>query len=222
MSLEAYRAHQGTMRAFLDSQGQVMARLLSLEKALKTGDPRAAFYSFQSTALRGFRPAIPFCKRCRFRWADTPSPRDQLPPRVTNPGLTACFWLFRALPNIAASLERLLGEKGALAATLPVISLSSPDALKSAAEEIRARLGPIAGIVFAQGIGRDRNARESRGMAESKPDRGQSVVFSSASLRKGFAGMQGAGSGAQCDGRLLRTQRGRLAESSDKWRCSSV
>jgi hypothetical protein len=54
MSLEAYRAHQGTMRAFLDSQGQVLGRLLSLEKAVKTGDQEAVFTPLQSMAPPAF------------------------------------------------------------------------------------------------------------------------------------------------------------------------
>ena len=56
--------------------------------------------------------------------------------------------------------------------------------MKSAVKEIRARMGPIAGIVFAQGIGRTEMPDKSERMAESKPDRGQSLVFSSASLRQ--------------------------------------
>ena len=153
MSLEAYRAHQGTMRAFLDSQGQVMARLLSLEKAVKTRDQEAVFTPLQSMASPAFAPQpsregmpVPMG---RYTISSRPIPAARDKSR-----LGGAFLIASGSPEIAVSLERVLRGKGARAATLPVVSLSSPDTLNSAAEEARARLGPVAGIVFAQGIGR--------------------------------------------------------------------
>ncbi len=152
MSLEAYCAHQGTMRAFLDSQGQVMARLLALENALKVGDPKPPFTPSESTGPAAFARQSPSqeipitISRYTFSSRPTPATRDKS-------RLDGVYLVVSRSPELAASLERLLGENGAVATTLPVISLNSPDPLKKAVEAIRARLGPIAGIVFAQTIG---------------------------------------------------------------------
>ena len=153
MSLEAYRAHQGTMRAFLDSQGQVMARLLALDSALKAGNEEAFFSPSQFTARAAFATQSPpeeapiSISRYTFSSRAIPATRDKS-------RLESVYLVVSRSPEIATSLERLLGENGALATTLPIISLNSADALKKAVEAIRARLGPIAGIVFAQAIGR--------------------------------------------------------------------
>jgi NAD(P)-dependent dehydrogenase (short-subunit alcohol dehydrogenase family) len=153
MSLEAYRAHQETMRAFLDSQGHVISRLLSLQKALKTADQKAVFSPLQSMAPPAFVPHRPReempVAMGRYIFSSRPIPATRDKSR-----LGGAFLIVSRSPEIAASLERVLRGKGALAATLPVVSFSSPDALKSAAKETRARLGPVSGIVFAQGIGR--------------------------------------------------------------------
>ena len=102
MSLEVYRAHQRTMRAFLDSQGQVMARLLSLEKALKIWRTNGSFLlRYNRTALPAFVPHSPREEMPDRQWADIIRPRGRPSPNVeTNPGWAASFWLFRALAEI--------------------------------------------------------------------------------------------------------------------------
>ena len=125
MSLEAYRAHQGTMRAFLDSQGQVMARLLALENALKAGDQKPLFPPSQSTGPAAFAQQSPpqeipiTISRYTFSSRPTPATRDKS-------RLDGVYLVVSRSPDIATSLERLLREKGALAATLPVHFLDQP------------------------------------------------------------------------------------------------
>jgi NAD(P)-dependent dehydrogenase (short-subunit alcohol dehydrogenase family) len=143
------------MRAFLDSQGQVLARFLALERALRPEEVReVAFSTSQSTAPPSLGPQSSYEEMpdsiCRYAFASRPKPATR-----NKALLNGTFLIASSSPEIGASLERILRGKGALAATLPIASLANRDALYTATEEIRDRLGPVTGIVFAQGIGRN-------------------------------------------------------------------
>ena len=120
MSLEAYRAHQGTMRTFLDSQGQVIARLLALENALKAVEQEKAFSPSHLTAPADFARQSPHqdmpVSMSRYTFSARPSPAARDKSR-----LEGLYLVVSRSPGIATSLESVLREKGALAATLSVI-----------------------------------------------------------------------------------------------------
>ena len=153
MSLEAYRAHQRTMRAFLDSQRQVMARLLSLETGTKSQGQRPPGLSLPGTAIPASLPE-PFGREAvgspigRFIVRAQPSPnvRDKS-------HLDGVFLVVSDSADISRSLDSRLVEYGARSAVISSSSLCNPESVNAAVGEIRAQIGPIAGIAFAQGIG---------------------------------------------------------------------
>jgi NAD(P)-dependent dehydrogenase (short-subunit alcohol dehydrogenase family) len=152
MSLEVYRAHQRTMRAFLDSQKQVISRLLSLETGTKSQGQRPPNPSLPGTAipasvpqLSGYEAAGSPMGRFIVRAKPFPNVRDKS-------HLDGVFLVVSDSADISRSLDSRLIEYGARSAVLPSSSLCNPASAHAAVGEIRAQLGPIAGIAFAQGI----------------------------------------------------------------------
>jgi NAD(P)-dependent dehydrogenase (short-subunit alcohol dehydrogenase family) len=153
MSFEVYRAHQRTMRAFLDSQKQVLARLLSLEAGTESQGQRPPNPSLPGTILPASVPPPAGCEAAgspmgRFIVRAQPSPtvRDKS-------HLDGVFLIVSDSADISGSLDSRLVECGARAAVLRSSSLCNPESANAAVGEIRAQMGPVGGIAFAQGIG---------------------------------------------------------------------
>jgi NAD(P)-dependent dehydrogenase (short-subunit alcohol dehydrogenase family) len=152
MSLEAYRAHQRTMRAFLESQRAVITRLLKSKSARETEGHRPFLESTTTSA----RPSIlePINLKAdetmsRFTVGTRPSPITRAKSQ-----LSGVFLVVSDSLDIARSLEALLAENGAKPDILPPSSLCDSESSSTAVKEVRGRMGPIAGLIFAQGIGR--------------------------------------------------------------------
>ena len=146
MSLEAYRAHQKTMRAFLDSQQKVFARILALEKEAN---------SVAALSVARSRPASPAPAQVKEpaglgRYSVS---RRPLSATRDKSGISGCFLIASKSSDFATPIAHSLQEHGAQAAWLSPASLRSPEALKKSVDDIRLRLGPVTGIVLAQEIG---------------------------------------------------------------------
>ena len=144
MSLDAYRAHQRTMRAFLDSQRKVFARVLTLEKEANS-----------AATLSVSRPAAPVPAQVkepaalgRFSVGRRPLPAVRDKSRISG-----CFLIASKSSDFATPIAHSLQEHGAQAAWLAPASLRSPEELKKSVDDIRLKLGSVAGIVLAQEIG---------------------------------------------------------------------
>jgi NAD(P)-dependent dehydrogenase (short-subunit alcohol dehydrogenase family) len=151
MSLEAYRAHQRTMRAFLDSQRQVFARLMALEKEVDSVVAGSPVQSWPAAAALGVVESSQTKKPGALgRYSVS---RRPLPVTRDRSEICGCFLVASESADFATSIADSLREHGAQAACLSPASLRSAEALKNSVDEVRLRLGPVAGIVFAQGIG---------------------------------------------------------------------
>ena len=146
MSLDAYRAHQRTMRAFLDSQRRVFAKVLTSEKE---GDSAVALL------VTGARPAEPVSSQVKEAWpADRFSVcRKPLSTTRDTSRLSGCFLIAAKSSDIATPIAHSLKEHGAQPAWLPPASLRSPEALKTSVADIRSQFGPITGLVLAHEVG---------------------------------------------------------------------
>jgi NAD(P)-dependent dehydrogenase (short-subunit alcohol dehydrogenase family) len=151
MSLEAYRAHQRTMRAFLDSQRRVFARLLALEEEANSVIAESVIQSPQPAPAAAVVDSsqakkLPALGRFSFFKKPLSAARDI-------PGVSGCFLVVCDSANFAACIADSLREHGAQPACLSPASLRGPEALKNSIDEVRLGLGSVAGIVFAQEIG---------------------------------------------------------------------
>jgi NAD(P)-dependent dehydrogenase (short-subunit alcohol dehydrogenase family) len=130
-----------------------MARLLALETGKKSQGQRPANPSFPGTTVPAAvsQPSgrgAPGSPMGRFIVRARPSPNVR-----EKSHLEGVFLVVSDSADISRSLDSRLVERGAGSHVLPSSSLCSPESANAAVEEIRAQMGPIAGIVFAQGIG---------------------------------------------------------------------
>ncbi len=153
MSLEVYHAHQRTMRAFLESQRAVIARVLTSKSAREPEGQRPVLASTTTSALVSISEPENFesgeITMSRFTVGTRPCPIKR-----GKSQLSGVFLVVSDSVEIARSLEGLLGETGAKPGTLAPALLCDPESSSTAVKEVRGRMGPVAGLVFAQGLGR--------------------------------------------------------------------
>ena len=151
MSLEVYHAHQRTMRAFLESQRQVIARVLTLETAFESGEQGSPSTSPPARAIAASVPqpsgSGAIAPMGRFTIRARPSPITSVKSR-----LGGFLLVVPDCAGLVGPLSGLLAEYGAKLGVLPSSSLCHTQSLDTAVREIRKQMGPIAGVIFAQGV----------------------------------------------------------------------